>query len=171
MSENKNTLVIAAVIALVVGLGIGYVAAPKKPGETVEVPVDKNPLDGMVIKIAEIASTTDDLERLTPFVEDIILPDINKYLDLLGYDISYEIMIDDAASNEAIHFEKVQTFKSLDMNLIIGGRWSSQAEMALSYVNENDMLLFSPSSTSPLLAFPDDNLYRMCPTDLYKLQP
>jgi len=37
--------------------------------------------------------------------------------------------------------------------------------MALSYVNENDMLLFSPSSTSPLLAFPDDNLYRMCPTD------
>jgi branched-chain amino acid transport system substrate-binding protein len=28
------------------------------------------------------------------------------------------------------------------------------------------MLLFSSSSTSPLLAIPDDNLYRLCPTDL-----
>ena len=53
----------------------------------------------------------------------------------------------------------------MGVDLIIGGRWSSQAEMALAYVNENDMLLFSPSSTSPLLAFPDDNLFRMCPTD------
>ena len=28
------------------------------------------------------------------------------------------------------------------------------------------MLMWSASSTSPLLAIPDDNLYRMCPTDL-----
>jgi len=173
MSQSTNTLVIAAVIALVVGLGIGYVAAPQKTGETVyvDVPgetvlVKQNPLDGMVIKVAEITSNTEALEQQTPFVEDIILPDLNAYLDILGYDISYQIMIDNADSNEAIHFEKVQTFKSLDMNLIIGGRWSSQATMALSYVNENDMLLFSPSSTTPLLAFPDDNLFRMCPTDL-----
>ena len=33
-------------------------------------------------------------------------------------------------------------------------------------VNDNNMLMWSSSSTSPLLAIPDDNLLRMCPTDL-----
>jgi len=61
--------------------------------------------------------------------------------------------------------EKVQSFKAMDVNLICGGRWSSQASAALSYVNENNILLWSPSSTMQTLAIPDDNLYRMCPTD------
>lgn len=162
--EQNQTLVIAAIIALVVGGVVGYTMAPTKTIETTT-EIEINPLDGMVIKIAEISSNTNALETLTPFVEEIIVPDIQAYLDLLGYDISYKVLIDDAASNEAIHLEKVQSFETLGVDLIIGGRWSSQAEMALSYVNENDMLLFSPSSTSPLLAFPDDNLFRMCPTD------
>lgn len=163
--EQNQTLIIAAIIALVVGGAVGYTMAPTKTGETEYVDVEVNPLEGATIKIAEIASNTNQLETLTPFVEEIIEPDIQAYLDLLGYDVTYEILIDDAASNEAIHLEKVQSFQTMGVELIIGGRWSSQAEMALSYVNENDMLLFSPSSTSPLLAFPDDNLFRMCPTD------
>jgi len=162
--EQNQTLIIAAIIALVIGGAVGYTMAPTKTTETTT-EIEINPLDGAVIKIAEISSNTNALETLTPFVEEIIVPDIQAYLDLLGYDISYEVLIDDAASNEAIHLEKVQSFETLGVDLIIGGRWSSQAEMALSYVNENDMLLFSPSSTSPLLAFPDDNLFRMCPTD------
>ena len=163
--EQNQTLIVAAIIALVIGGVVGYTMAPTKTTETTT-EIEVNPLDGMVIKIAEITSNTNALETETPFVEEIIVPDIQAYLDLLGYDVTYEILIDDAASNEAIHLEKVQSFQTLGVDLIIGGRWSSQAEMALSYVNENDMLLFSPSSTSPLLAFPDDNLFRMCPTDL-----
>ncbi len=165
MEQNQTTLIVAAIIALVIGGIVGYTMAPTKTTETTT-EIEVNPLDGMVIKIAEITSNTNALEQETPFVEEIIVPDIQAYLDLLGYDVTYEVLIDDAASNEAIHLEKVQSFQTLGVELIIGGRWSSQAEMALSYVNENDMLLFSPSSTSPLLAFPDDNLFRMCPTDL-----
>ena len=50
--------------------------------------------------------------------------------------------------------------------MFIGGGWSSQASAALSYCNDNDMLMWSASSTSPTLAIPNDNLLRMCPTDL-----
>jgi len=53
----------------------------------------------------------------------------------------------------------------MDINVFIGGGWSSQASAALSYCNDNDMLMWSSSSTSPLLAIADDNLYRMCPDD------
>jgi branched-chain amino acid transport system substrate-binding protein len=47
----------------------------------------------------------------------------------------------------------------------MGGGWSSQAQAALSYVNDNDMLMISSSSTSPLLAIENDMLFRTCPTD------
>ncbi len=50
-------------------------------------------------------------------------------------------------------------------NKPVGGGWSSQAQAALSYVNDNNMLMISSSSTSPLLAIENDRLYRTCPTD------
>ena len=165
--EQKATIlmIVMLVIGLGIGGGVGYYSAPRKPGEVVEVPVEVNPLEGKTIQVGEIQSTTEGLETLTPFHEEEVVPDINDFLDKLGYDVTYETLIDDAASMAAIHLEKVQSFNAMGVNLIVGGRWSSQAEAALSYVNENNMLLFSPSSTSPLLAFPDDNLFRMCPTD------
>ena len=78
----------------------------------------------------------------------------------------FKFLIEDSQGQAAIHLDKVQSFKAMGINLIIGGRWSSQAAASLSYVNDNNMLLFSPTSTSPILAIPGDNLYRMCPHDL-----
>jgi branched-chain amino acid transport system substrate-binding protein len=93
-------------------------------------------------------------------------PDYNDYAEMLGYDVDFVFLIDDAQTQAAVHLEKVQGFKSIDVNVFIGGGYSSQAAAALSYCNDNDMLMWSASSTTPTLAIPDDNLLRMCPTDL-----
>lgn len=53
----------------------------------------------------------------------------------------------------------------MGVNLVIGGGWSSQAQASLSYVNSNNMLLVSTSSTSPVLAIANDRLFRLCPAD------
>ncbi|MCB2172574.1 ABC transporter substrate-binding protein [archaeon] len=166
-----NTLaIVLLVVGLVVGAGAGYMLKPSGTGEdggdgtgTVEVVL---PLEGKTVQIGYISSTTVGLETATPLVEDIMAVDYNEYAELLGYDIEFEYLIDDATGQAAVHLEKVQGFKSMDVNLFIGGLWSSQAQAALSYCNDNDMLMWSTSSTSPLLAIADDNLYRMCPTDL-----
>jgi len=131
----------------------------------IEVHVDFSVTIGCV-EIGVISSTTTQLETLVPYYEQIIEPDINAYCADLGLDVSFDFLLEDADGQVAIHLEKVQGFKADGVNLIIGGRWSSQASGSLSYVNENNMLLFSPSSTSPLFAIPDDNLYRMCPSDI-----
>jgi branched-chain amino acid transport system substrate-binding protein len=91
--------------------------------------------------------------------------DYNEYAVKLGYDVTFEYLIDNADSQAAVHLEKVQGFKSMGIDVFIGGGWSSQASAALSYCNDNNMLMWSSSSTSPLLAIADDNLYRMCPDD------
>jgi len=167
-SSSTTMLVVLLVVGLVIGAGAGYYMAPVKevPGEIRTVTETKAPLEGMTIKIGNIYADDPGLETGQPFTQQILQPRLNDYLDKLGYDTDLQILIDNALETTAIHLEKVQSFHANDVDLIIGGRWSSQAQSALPYVNENNMLLFSPSSTSPLLAIPDDNLYRMCPTDV-----
>ncbi|MFH2112251.1 MAG: ABC transporter substrate-binding protein [Candidatus Bathyarchaeota archaeon] len=163
-----NTLaIVLLVVGLVVGGGVGYFAAPKEtaPGETITVTVEKAPLTGKTVRIGYISSTTTGMETAVPHVQEMMVPDYNEYAAKLGYDVDFEYLIDDATGQAAVHLEKVQGFKSMDINIYIGGGWSSQASAALSYTNDNNMLMWSSSSTSPLLAIPDDNLYRMCPDD------
>jgi branched-chain amino acid transport system substrate-binding protein len=166
-NSNTTTLAIVLIVGLVIGGGIGYFAAPSGPSETITetIEVEVNPLQGKTIQLGFITSQTSNLEYETPNVEDIIAQDINEYVAGLDYDVELEWLIDSADSQAAIHLEKVQGFKAMDVNIFMGGFWSSQAQAALSYVNDNDMLMISSSSTSPLLALPNDNLLRTCPTD------
>jgi ABC-type branched-subunit amino acid transport system substrate-binding protein len=162
-NSNTTTLAIVLIVGLVIGGGIGYFAAPSGGTETVEVAV--NPLAGKTIELGFISPQTSDVAWQTPYFQEIIEPDIKKYTDKLGFDIEFTWLIDDAQQQAAIHLEKAQSFKARDVNVFMGGGWSSQAQSALSYVNENDMLMISWSSTSPLLAEKDDYLLRTCPTD------
>lgn len=127
--------------------------------------VGKPPLFGETVKIGVISASTGGLDTLVPLYENIIEPDINEYCEKLGYNVYFEFLLQDAESQASVHLERLAYFHSLGVDLIIGGRWSSQAQTSLSFVNDNDMLLFSPSSTSPVLAIPDDNLFRLCPDD------
>ena len=167
ISETNYTMIaIAAVVALLVGAGVGYTMAPTKTteGEIQTITVEVEPLAGQTIRIGYIVSSTTALETGTPLVQDIMVPDYNAYASKMGYDVDFQYLIDDATGQAAIHLEKVQGFKAIDVSVFIGGGWSSQAAGAMSYVNDNDMLMWSSSSTSPLLGAVD-NLFRMCPDD------
>ena len=166
--ENTNMTLVAAVlvVGLLVGAGAGYYMAPSGgTGEDVIVEVVKNPLEGTTIQLGNVVASTAGLETAVPQYEDLIAVDINDYFAKMGYDVDMEFLIDTADGQAAIHLEKVQSFKAMDVSIFIGGGWSSQAQAALSYVNDNDMLMISSSSTSPLLAIENDRLFRTCPTD------
>lgn len=120
---------------------------------------------GQTLQIGYIASDTTNLETAKPYLEQIIAPDLTNYAKSLGYNINVQFLIDDAQGQANTHLEKIQGFHSMGINLVIGGGWSSQAQASLSYVNSNNMLLVSTSSTSPTLAIANDRLFRMCPAD------
>jgi branched-chain amino acid transport system substrate-binding protein len=157
--ENTNmTLTVAIlVVGLVVGAGAGYYLAPSGgAGETITetITVEVNPLAGKTIQIGNIMASTAGLETGVPQYEDLVAPHINEYFEKLEYDTDVEFLIDTADGQAAVHLEKVQSFKSMDVTIFLGGGWSSQAQAALGYVNDNNMLMISSSSTSPLLAIP-----------------
>jgi branched-chain amino acid transport system substrate-binding protein len=168
-SKGMTLAIVLLVVGLAVGAGVGYYAMPTKTvstTETVTVTQYKAPLQGKEIKIGYIASSTTGLETGQPLHKQIIETDMNEYATRLGYQVTFNWLIDDSTGLANVHLEKVQSFKSMGVTVFEGGLWSAQASGSLSYCNENDMLMWSSSSTSPLLMIPDDNLYRMCPTDL-----
>jgi branched-chain amino acid transport system substrate-binding protein len=165
--KGNNLAIILLVVGLVVGAGAGYFLAPGGGDvETITETVEVAPLKGKTVQLGYISSTTVGLETSQPHIEEIMTPDYNEYAAMLGYDVDFEFLIDDAQGQAAIHLEKVQGFKAIDVNVFIGGGYSSQAAGAMSYCNDNDILMWSASSTSPTLAIANDNLLRMCPTDL-----
>jgi len=168
LEMKGNTLaIVLLVVGLVVGGGVGYFAAPTQTEtEIITETVEVMPLSGETVQIGYIASSTAGLETAQPHIEQMMVPDYNEYTAKLGYDVEFDYLIDDATGQDAVHLEKVQGFKSIGVNIFIGGGWSSQAASALGYCNDNDMLMWSASSTSPTLMIADDNLLRMCPTDL-----
>jgi ABC-type branched-subunit amino acid transport system substrate-binding protein len=169
--ENQTTkwIVIGLVIGLIVGLGGGYLAAPTKTETITEtITVEVNPLDGKTIQLGDITPVTARLEYETPFYTDVIESLINSYATKLGYDVAFEILIDDAEGSSNVHLEKVQGFKANDVNLMVGGVFSSMSQAAIPYLNENNMLMISPGASSPLLSIANDRYYRTGMTDGYR---
>lgn len=168
--EGKNLAYVLLVVGLIVGAAGGYMLKPAEvveiTGEDKIVNVEVLPLADTLVDIGYVTSQTTDLETAVPHLENIVAADLNEYAGMLGYDTSFQFLIDNADGQPNIHLEKVQGFKSIGVLNFIGGGWSSQAQGSLEYVNGNDMLMWSASSTSPIIALADDNLYRMCPTDL-----
>jgi len=164
--NKTSTLSIILLAGIFVGYILGINLTRDKDTSPETLTIEKHPLQDETIQIGYVASSNDAMWFTVPLVEEIILPDINEFSQKLGYNVRFEAMIDSADDQVAIHLEKVQSFKTLGLNVFRGGPWSSMAQAALSYVNDNDMLMISPSSTSPLLAIPEDRLYRLCPTDL-----
>ena len=144
-----------------------WLKAPKGKGkpEPQPPPTYEHPLEGMTIQIGMTSASTEGLENIVILADEIIEPKINEYVSGLGLDITFDFVVKDNEGNWETALENTQWFKENGIDLIIGHPWSSQCQGSLDYVNENDMLLLSGSSTAPILAIPDDRLFRTCPTD------
>jgi branched-chain amino acid transport system substrate-binding protein len=120
---------------------------------------------GKTIKIGYIASNTSLLQATKPFIEQIIQSDLNSYAEKLGNNVTFEFIIEDAHGQANIALEKIQSFKRMEVNFVIGLEWSSQICSSIAYANVNKILMVSSSSVSPSCAIADDMVFRMCPAD------
>lgn len=117
-----------------------------------------------IIKIGVTTPSTSGLE-VTVHLVQIVEEDLNEYVDTIGRDIKFDFIVRDNRGSDAKALENTQEFKNMGVDLIIGHGWSSHSHASLPYVNENDMLLLSHTSTSPILSIADDRFFRTCPND------
>ncbi len=119
------------------------------------------------VKIGYLASSLTDRELTTPFINEIVQPDLNAYASKLGYNVTFQFVIPDVVSTQpGEHLTKIQELKKEGVDLVISGGWSSMLSTIQNYVDDRNMLLVGTTSTSPYgLAIPNDRLYRMNPPD------
>jgi len=120
---------------------------------------------GKTVRIGYIAPDTRTYTPTKSFIEKVVQPDLNAYASSLGYNTSFEFVIEDAMGQPNTHLEIVKNLHNSGVDVFIGGGWTSQGTYSLNYVNANKMLMVSPSSTSPTYALANDRFYRMSPAD------
>ena len=165
MKKNRSiTLGIALVLLASIGSFAYIVCAPtsvfaKKPSP---------PL--ITVTIGDIAASTEGLLSAQA-IADIAVDDINNYFTILNEPYRLQVDVQDAQGRSDTHQTLVVdfNFRPEPVNLLLAGRWSAQAQMSLPYCDAFNMLMLSPSSTSTyFLSAPDDNLFRLCPSDAYQ---
>jgi branched-chain amino acid transport system substrate-binding protein len=77
----------------------------------------------------------------------------------------FKLLVEDTGTDPTQALQKIQTLYAKGAKLIVGPMASGEVSAVKSFADQNKILIFSPSSTSPLLAIPDDWVYRIVPPD------
>jgi ABC-type branched-subunit amino acid transport system substrate-binding protein/outer membrane murein-binding lipoprotein Lpp len=122
------------------------------------------------IRIGLTSRSTEFLKETTA-VKEIAEKDINRYCKEQGVPYTFEFVLGNNEADLETTLTNTFLYHLVDVNLIVGHGYSSQCQVSLDFVNENDMLLLSAGSSNPLLSIKDDNLYRVAVVDTVAALP
>jgi len=187
MEKIGSTTIVAAVIALILGAGLGYLAAPTKtvevdvggetvyvdvpgetvyvdvPGETITVEVQVPALSG-TIPIGVLYANTGHIDT-GGIAANIAILEVNDYVEALGLDVTFELVEECAEGSSTLALEKFQSMVARGVKVVAGPNWSGQCKAIKEYADANHIVVFSEGSTSPVVAIPDDYIFRLPVTD------
>jgi branched-chain amino acid transport system substrate-binding protein len=189
--------VIVMVVALVVGVGIGYLVKGPDPELQAQLEDKDATIAARDATIGDLEDTIDERDatiaeleaaglqgevklgalmsmsgRLATFGENELLAaefaaeHVNALLADAGADWTLVIEEEDTQTDPALCLEKVQSFAARGITLLIGPLSSSELRNCMGYLDENNMLAISQSSTAGDLAVPGDGVFRFCPGDI-----
>ena len=95
----------------------------------------------------------------------VAVDDFNAYLEAKGASWSLMLVTEDSQTVPTVSLEKIQAFNAKNIKHVIGPQTSGSLQNIKGYVDSNNMLIISCCSTSPLLAIPDDSVFRLVPDD------
>ena len=169
--ESKGTtmMVVLVIVGLVIGAGVGYFMAPTKtvevevPGETETVEVPVPALSG-TIPIGALYANTGHIDT-SGVAAAIAIEEVNEYVEALGLDVTFELIEECSEGESTRALEKFQSMVARGVKVVAGPNWSGQCKAIKDYADENDIVVFSEGSTSPVVAIPDDYIFRLPVTD------
>lgn len=164
---NKTILYIIIAIAAVIVTGSATVASfnmqesqPLDTGDSFSALPDTVNVGVLLPASGDLSSHGHDNQ----IAAKLALADFNDYLESIEADWRMNLVIEDTQTDPIVALEKIQSLNSKGIKVALGPETSAELRNIKSYADSNDMLLISPSSTSPKLAI-DDNLFRLVPDD------
>lgn len=116
-----------------------------------------------------LISPTDIDEPIVRAIADLAEQDIHRYCKENGLPYRFEFVISNNQGLESLALGNTITYDTIGVNMVVGHWWDISVASTLKYINDNDMLMLSPSSSSSMLAVEDDNLFRLTPNNTMKM--
>src|SRR2546426_2472296 len=123
---------------------------------------------GRTVTIGELVDLSSALSTQGVRAKDASLlatNDINSFLSTAGCNLRFAVAVDDYQLDNSIALSELQSLAAAGVQVVVGPLNSGAAQYLLSYANSNHIVLISPSSTSRVLAIPNDYLFRTAPND------
>ncbi|MEM2794059.1 MAG: ABC transporter substrate-binding protein, partial [Candidatus Methanomethylicia archaeon] len=181
----RTDIIAIGIIALIIGVAVGYFAAPPKVGivtttipgttvtsvitstytTTVEKPIP--PLTGE-IPIGVLTQLSGELGAWGDNYRvalELAASEVNDFLSKAGMPFRIKLLVEDTASKPDVALEKLKTLAAKGVKIVVGSASSGEARNIMGYAEANKILILSGMSTAPELAIPRDNLFRLCPDD------
>ena len=91
--------------------------------------------------------------------------DVNDYLDNKNSSIRVKLLVENSKSDPVEALKVVKRLKDSGVKIVVGPATSAAVMAVKDYAVQNNVILLSPSSTSPALSISGDNLFRFVPDD------
>jgi branched-chain amino acid transport system substrate-binding protein len=96
---------------------------------------------------------------------ELAIADVNDYLAGNAAKVRFVARFEDTGLDPELAVARAQALRAEGVRLIIGPMTSAQVTAVKPFVDANDMLLISATSTAPSLAIAGDNVFRFAPAD------
>lgn len=155
------------VVALIVGLAVGYGLAASIGGVGGAVTVTVTP-EKKVYSIGFTLPLSGELSSIGKIWEKVVqlaIEDLNNEASAYGFKVEFRSVILDDGTVEEKALQNVQSFAQQGIKVVIGPAASAQVKVVKSYADSNKIVIISPSSTAPTLAIPNDFVFRTVGSD------
>ena len=167
LNENGDLAQANYEVWTVAGTGWQYTGVYVATSDSIEFAVVGEGLSGEV-KIGSIIPLTGKLARSgeeNKIGYELGVDHFNQYLADKNAGWFLSVISEDSQTQATVSLEKVQALYAQGVQHVIGPQSSGNIQNIKGYVDANNIMIISPSSTSPLLAIPDDSIFRLAPDD------
>jgi branched-chain amino acid transport system substrate-binding protein len=157
---RRHSLILAAppVIAALVAMAASLSGCASTP----DVPREREVLLGGLFSLTGNWSTLGQTSRAAM---EFAVEDVNQYLAGNAAGVRFVAAVEDSRLEPELALEKARGLRDRGAQLLIGPQSSAEVAFLKPFVDENGLLLVSPSSTAGTLAIPGDNVFRFTPAD------
>lgn len=157
--ESKEILIVAILIALIIGVGIGYVI-PRGPvptgGLSGEIPI------GVLLPLSgDFASYGARGKACAELAES----DIDDFIESTGLPVTFKFYYEDTETKADIALQKVETLAARGVKVVTGLLCSSDIQAVKGYADANKIVVITPFSTVAELGVAGDYIFRLIPHD------
>lgn len=169
--NSKIQLLLIVIVVLLVGIAIGYTVKPSGNFSNSNVTSASQTQQSKLpntIAIGGLFPLSGDLQTFgqqNSLALQLAASDINAFFNSTGLPYQVKIVIEDTQTSPDVALQKLQSLYSQGIKFVAGPMASSEVKNVMGFANSNHILIFSPSSTSPALAIPNDFIFRLVVDD------